>query len=79
MTFLFTPDIFNYDEEFTIETDTLDEAIAKVQKEWEYNVLFAVYRVFNANHLEYIGLLQLAENKDPEWLKEDCISIGGID
>lgn len=64
MKFLFTPDIFKYEEEFILEAETLQKALDMLEDEFPFNSLLAVYRLV-PHSLEFVGVLKLEEGCAP--------------
>lgn len=79
MKFLFTPDIFKYEEEFILEADSIHEIFEKVNEEMSCNCVLAMYCI-EERGLIYIGLLELSEGEHPHFI-DDTVQVhdGGAD
>ena len=70
MKILVTPDIVNYEEEFMIEAENLEEALKKTDEEMCCNCDCLIFEA-KGSSLIYIGVFRFEEGKEPRFVEEE--------
>lgn len=66
----FIPDIFKFEESFSLEGDSISNIISKLQEECPVNCDFAVGEKNGNNGIIFIGVIRLEEDCDPKWFEK---------
>lgn len=68
MTYFFVPDITNFEEEFAITAESVEEALQKLEEEFSYNCLLSMAMVTPGCYT-FLGIVEVSEDAPPHFLE----------